>query len=565
MRTLAAPQLRRTALAVALLLAGTGAGAQQVPGAGDALRQAQPPRPPPSPPPALPPIGGALQPPMQALPAGGQRVRVSRIELEGNRNLASAVLLGLLADAPGREFTLAELEDLAGRLTRHYRGAGYFVARAYVPAQELRGGVLTLRVVEGNYGQFQLHNTSLVRDAVVQALLDDIKGRDVVSIDTLERAMLIINDTPGVQVVRADVMPGAAVGTSDFAIGTVAGPRAGGFVIADNYGSASTGRNRASFNADWNSPSGRGDRLSLSGLGTSGDLVNGRLAYSTLVAWNGTRASVALSQTNYSLGGSFAALDATGRARNLDLGLSTPVQRTQRSSVTASATLSRRHLRDEIRSTGTRTPKQSTALSADVQLRQQQSWFGREGMTTAGATLTAGRLSIGDEVARALDAAGPRSAGHFAKLGFAAARDMYLTPRLAFNATLKGQLALSGRALDGSERMSVSGPDGVVAYSPNELAGDSALLAHAELSAALLALPQGGQLSAFLFADAGHARLRYSTLASAHRSLSDAGLGLAFRSGHLFGKLHVARRTAGAPLSEAVGRTRVLLQVGAVF
>ncbi|MDV7396810.1 POTRA domain-containing protein, partial [Arthrospira platensis SPKY1] len=98
---------------------------------------------------------------------------------------------------------LSELEALATLITRNYRANGYFVARAYIPQQEVVDGIITIRVVEGNYGQFHLTNESLVKDSIVQAMLDDVKGYDIVSLDTLERAMLIINDTPGVQVVRA--------------------------------------------------------------------------------------------------------------------------------------------------------------------------------------------------------------------------------------------------------------------------------------------------------------------------------------------------------------------------
>jgi hypothetical protein len=69
--------------------------------------------------------------------------------------------------------------------------------RKWLPARS------TIRVVEGNDGRFIL-DKSLVRDDIVQGLLDDIKDCDIVSLDTLERAMLIINDTPGVTVTRAD-------------------------------------------------------------------------------------------------------------------------------------------------------------------------------------------------------------------------------------------------------------------------------------------------------------------------------------------------------------------------
>jgi hemolysin activation/secretion protein len=154
---------------------------------------------------------------MTALPSG-PKVNVKQIEVMGNRVIDVATLAALVADGAGKTLSLPELEALAQRITKHYRAKGYFVARAYIPAQEISSGTVRIRVVEGNYGQFHLKNKSLVRNDIVQGMLDDVKGTDIVALDTLERAMLIINDTPGVRVTRADVMPGTKVGTSDFAV-----------------------------------------------------------------------------------------------------------------------------------------------------------------------------------------------------------------------------------------------------------------------------------------------------------------------------------------------------------
>jgi hemolysin activation/secretion protein len=158
-----------------------------------------------------------IEPPLTALP-GGPSIVVSRIAIVGNRALSLDVLTPVISSAFGTRMTLADLEELALSVTRFYRTKGYFVARAYIPAQEIVDGVVTFRIVEGNYGDFILENSSLVKDKIAQSILDDVKVYDIVSLDTLERAMLIANDTPGVTVVRADVMPGEAIGTSDFIV-----------------------------------------------------------------------------------------------------------------------------------------------------------------------------------------------------------------------------------------------------------------------------------------------------------------------------------------------------------
>ena len=296
-------KLSRLSLGLSLAFAAGFSSAQTLSNSGDALRQAQPPAVPAKPAAALPQVGGStIEAPMTALPSG-PKVDVKQIEVVGNRVIDTATLVAMVAHGAGKTLTLAELEALAQCITKHYRTQGYFVARAYIPAQEISSGTVRIRVVEGNYGQFRLKNQSLVRDDIVQGMLDDVKSADIVSLDTLERAMLIINDTPGVQVTRADVMPGTKVGTSDFAVDTQATAAYNGYVLLDNYGSVYTGKNRMSFNADANSVTGRGDKLSVSGMTTNtAGLLNGRVSYGKPLAPNGLRGEVSLARTNYELG-----------------------------------------------------------------------------------------------------------------------------------------------------------------------------------------------------------------------------------------------------------------------
>jgi len=564
--------LQRSALTAALGLALTTLGAQaqqapSVPNVGDVLRQLPMPaqiEPRAEP---LPVIGGApIEPPMQALPGGAASVRVDAFAIVGNRVIDGASLLALVQSDHGKTLSLAELDAIATRITRHYRASGYFVARAYIPAQEVAGGKLTIRVVEGNYGRFVLSNASRVRDDIVQGLLDDIKDRDIVSLDTLERAMLIINDTPGVKVVRADVMPGEKVGTSDFAIGTEATPAYNGYVLLDNHGSAYTGKERLSFNADWNSPTARGDRLSVSGLATNrSELLNGRLGYSALLASNGVRGEMSVSRTRYELGGAYQALGASGTADGLELQLTAPLKRTRGQSVEAGLSVAHKDLQDEVFATGTTTRKKATSLTASLSSRTEHEVLGLGGLTQAGASLTVGRLGFADATARALDAAGAHTQGSYTKLNLHVSRATALPMQLALTTSARLQWAPSGKNLDGSERMSISGAGGVSAFPSGESSGDNAALVRVELARPL---PLGGplQVSVSAFTDYGRARAADPLAGVGGRTLGDVGLGLTAQMAGGLMRMQVARRTVGgSATSEASARTRLLVQAGWVF
>lgn len=497
--------------------------------------------------------------------AAGPTVDVKELQVEGNRKIDSTTLQALVADGVGRSLSLHDLEELALRITKYYRAHGYFVARAYIPAQELTDGVVRIRVIEGNYSAFRLANKSLVRDATVQGMLDEVKQYDIVSLDTLERAMLIIDDTPGVQVTRADVMPGERVGTSDFAVDTAATPRYDGFVAVDNYGSAYTGRDRLSFDADVNSPTGSGDRLSASGLATDGGgLQNGGLGYSLPLAANGLRGQVDASKTTYKLGGAYETLDAVGNAKGTDVGLSYPIERTRARTIEVNGGASYRNLLDEVRSTDTRTPKKTRSVNLGASIRDERPLWGAAGLTQASLSLTHGDLAIHDPTALALDAAGPRTEGAYTKVDLNASRSTLLPGSFTLTGALRLQQAL-GRSLDGSERMAVSGFGGVVAYPPGELIGDDARFIHGQLDHSIA---QWGavQTSWQAFSDYGQVSYVHPMIGSSERHISDVGLGFdAVGKGPMLHAAIAQRLQAAAPLSEPYPRTKFLVQAGWVF
>jgi len=148
---------------------------------------------------------GEIKPVMSDM--GGKSVEIKGFTFSGALHVKPEVLQTLVSSYAGKSYTLGELEKIASLITKKYREEGYFVARAYIPKQSMSEGILEIAIIEGNYGEFKLKNSSLVNNERVQGMLDDVKDANIVSVNTLERAMLIINDTPGAKVTAADVMP----------------------------------------------------------------------------------------------------------------------------------------------------------------------------------------------------------------------------------------------------------------------------------------------------------------------------------------------------------------------
>jgi len=122
---------------IASVVAASFANAQTVPNIGSVLNQSQVPaiQQPDS---KLPNIGGIqIEPPMQKLPNNSPKIHVRELAIVGNREIAADVLMQQIAGVAGKDMSLAELETVTSKLTHYYRIKGYFVARVYVPAQQV--------------------------------------------------------------------------------------------------------------------------------------------------------------------------------------------------------------------------------------------------------------------------------------------------------------------------------------------------------------------------------------------------------------------------------------------
>lgn len=73
---------------------------------------------------------------------------VKTIQITGNTLFDTAILHALVADAEGKSITLSQLSELAARITDYYHSHEYPLARAIIPAQVIRGGIVNIEIIE---------------------------------------------------------------------------------------------------------------------------------------------------------------------------------------------------------------------------------------------------------------------------------------------------------------------------------------------------------------------------------------------------------------------------------
>lgn len=534
-------------------------------GIGDALKEAQPPRPPA---PRQPPAPSIEQPQDErplALPAG-ETLTVRAFRFEGADFIAEAELQAAVQPYLDRALTLADIEAAAARVTALYRDRGYMVARAYVPRQDASAGTLTLRVLVGRYGRFTVDNASLVRDSLVRDAFADLADEPAITRASLERAMLIVADMPGAQLPKLRVAPGQAQGSSDFDVQVDADPRIAGYVLADNHGSRYTGKNRLRAGVDANSLLGIADRLSLSATRAQGEgLVNGRLAYSVPLGSDGLRAELAAAKTTYELGDDYADLDATGTAYTLEGTLSYPLVRSRSQNLYLGFNLAAKRMRDEIEALDSAIPKKAKVGTLTLQHEAWGVLAGAQGYSSVTAGLTYGHLDITDREQKALNAAGADTTGHYGRTNLGVNASLGFGAEWTLSATLSLQKALRDKNLDSSEQMTISGPGAVKSYRET-VSGDNGYLVNTELRYLLPALA-GLTHSVGVFADTGRVHLQKGAYADTNGvRLSDVGIGYYAAYQGLIASAQLARAVGPQPdVTARDDKTRLLLQVGMVF
>lgn len=471
-----------------------------------------------------------------SVPEGGPQIRLTAIRFIGNTAFSADALQSLLADALGKELTFAELTRLAERVTRYYRDAGYLVARAYLPAQQVKDGVLEMVVLEGNLGQVTITNTaglkgSALAPAQALPLNSPIHGQ------SLDRALLTLADLPGTRI-QSTLRPGSTVGAADLLVEVEKTRSVQGSADIDNFGSTYTGEYRAGTSLYWNNPLDRGDQLSLRLQTSDADMRYERLGYQLPLGSYGTRVGAAVSHIDYRLGKDFESLDAKGSANTASLYLLQPLLRSPLHNWYGQLQLDAKKLRDIVESTDTTTEQRLRNVVLGVNGDWQDKLLGG-GNNGLGVNLTAGHVRM-DEESQLQDEASAQSDGGFSKLNYRLQRVQFLLPDWSLAFSLGGQM--TDKNLVSVEKFSLGGSAGVRAYDQGEGIGDEGWLS----TLALRWQPaQHWQLQAFY--DAGTVKVNHRrwTTDSNRIHLGGAGLGLGWSSDTLAFSLTSAWATEG--------------------
>ncbi|MDP3511401.1 MAG: ShlB/FhaC/HecB family hemolysin secretion/activation protein [Sulfuritalea sp.] len=538
--------LKKNLFTIALLAVSHGAFAQQ-PDAGSQMQQI---------PPA--PLPQKFEPTVDVVPqsapttadTAGVKIVVKSLNVVGAHVYAEAELLALTGFMPGSELSLDELRGMASKIGNHYRSNGYFVAQAYLPAQDIKDGAVTIAVIEGEYGKITLNNQTRLADDLAASQMSGLNSGEVIQAAPLENRLLLLSDIPGVKV-KSTLVPGASVGASDLIVDLTPGPTVSGEVDFDNAGNRYTGEYRLGGTVNLNNLAGRGDVASLRAMTTGSGLNYARASYQMM--FGKATAGVAYSALKYKLGEEFESLRAHGTAEIASIYGSYPLIRSRNNNLSAGLVYEDKTFQDKVDSTSTVTDKSAQVVSASL-YGNQRDRFGGGGVTSYALTWSTGNIDIETPAARIIDAATAKTNGHFDKIGFRAARLQRVTDSVSLSAAINGQFA--SKNLDSSEKMGLGGMYGVRAYPEGEGYGDEGYLLNLEARYLLpkYSATMPGQMHLIGFVDTGSVTTHKRPWAPGpnSRTLSGAGVGLSWGEANNFlARAYYAVKLGNEPATSA--------------
>ncbi|MEM9279728.1 MAG: ShlB/FhaC/HecB family hemolysin secretion/activation protein, partial [Pseudomonadota bacterium] len=460
----------------------------------------------------------------------------------------------------GKKISLEKLWVIAGQITERYRAQGYFLSRAYVPAQEISDGNVIIEVVEGYVSEVQFSDTP-PQHKIIHQLTNRITRSRPLSAQALESFMLQMNDLPGQQF-RAVVEPLETDVAGEVRLRVLpieSSPDA--FVSFDNNGSRFLGpyQTTATYR-DSLIPMQETSITALTSL--PADEINYIALRHEIPLFPDWKAFMSSSYVRSSPGASLEPFDIESQSTTLGLGMEwQPIRQWQE------------NLRFQFSVTGRNT--NGDILDNDPQTRDRIRTFRAtvdydtadrlDGYNYLNVSLNQGLSILGASEEGAANLSRAQADPDFTY----AAMDYTRQQALPYNMLAIGRVAgqLASGPLYSAEEFGVGGQSFGRAYDPSEILGDHGLAAAIELRYQGFNPWQGLCYAPFAFYDIG--RVWNEDTGEASDSLSSAGLGV--RLQHevgLSGQIGLAwplTREVDQPIYGGGDSPRILLQFGYAF
>ncbi len=251
-----------------------------------------------------------------------KNIYVSVFEVDPSSILSPAEIDAVLAPYRGHMVSLKDLFAAVAGLNRLYDAKGVKTSRAILPGQDVKDGVVRIRLVEARVEAVRVVGAKHIRESFITDRIHVTPG-ELLSVSQLEADLVRFNSIYETSL-GADITAGASLGKTVIGLNVTEPKRQTLTLFFDNAGRDTVGEERGGLIYRINNLAGRSDALQAVAVATEGSHSYG-LSYALPVAYNDLRLDVSYNTGDISvISGPFQPLDISGDSRELSVGLTQP-------------------------------------------------------------------------------------------------------------------------------------------------------------------------------------------------------------------------------------------------
>lgn len=153
----------------------------------------------------------------QSLSAASE-ILVQAFQFEGNTIFSATELNQVIADEyrPGDTLTAEQLQRIKNKITQFYIDQGYINSGAIIPDQEVKKGIIHLRIIEGRLVEVHVNNHHNLRESYLKKRLEF--GEKILNINELQEKLQLLQQNPLIQRLEAELGPGIKLGEASLKV-----------------------------------------------------------------------------------------------------------------------------------------------------------------------------------------------------------------------------------------------------------------------------------------------------------------------------------------------------------
>jgi hemolysin activation/secretion protein len=422
-------------------------------------------------------------------------IEVKKFKVTGITAISKEEAQAVLIPFENQSLTLKQINEATKAIMDLYQKKGR-IAQAVVPPQEIKDGLVEIKVTEGKVGAIMIEpafeqDPPRLSNRVVKNFISHFNAEgQILDLDGLERSVSLLNEIPNIHA-EVSLEPGQNDAATNIMMKVDELSKINTRVDVTNYGSASTGYAQGIANISLNDLTGLGDNGSIDIIKSQGSLY-AQARYFMPGNYDGLRVGVGGSTMGYDTLTSFSPTISKGRANSVGFYSTYALERTARSNKTISLNLENRAY---INYTSEVEISKYTINSATLGL--QGNGYLSNAILSWSLTGVAGNLMMDNQSQKETDDTTIKSQGGYGKISVYALVTKPL-PIKQTNLLLSFNGQMASRNLNTSEQLYLGGPYGVRAYPVSQGGGSQGGVISAEINHAF---ENNIELGAFL--DAG--------------------------------------------------------------